>query len=259
MKRYRALVRTAPRLADSVSQKSGLHSLVRAFSLFATCIILQFPASATTFDPADIVGTVSDSPSGAFANGSLDGWEERSFEGNTDYELVTDHETRVLRGHTRQQASILYREQIIDVRKTPVVNWSWKVDRTFKDIDEQTKDGDDFPARLYVVTKIGFLPWETLAINYVWSSHLPIGESWSNPYTDKAKMVVIDSGDTNVGRWAAHSRNVAEDFKTLFDTDIEQIDGFAVMVDGDNSKKESVAWFGEISFSPAASTSDAAN
>lgn len=188
-------------------------------------------------------------PPGVFSNGSLDGWSERSFEGNSVYELVDDNGVKVLKGYTDKQASIFYREQSVDLARTPVINWSWKVDRIFKDINEKERSGDDFPARLYVVAKTGLLPWDTLAINYVWSSQLPIDDSWPNPFTDKAQMVVIQTGDTDVGKWTTHSRNVAEDFKSLFNKDIDEINGFAVMVDGDNARKEATAWFGEISFS----------
>lgn len=191
---------------------------------------------------------VSDKPTGQFSNGSLAGWEERSFEGNTRYELVQDSGLQVLEGQTNGKASVLYKKQSIDIKKTPLVNWSWKINKTFDNIDERTRGGDDFPARLYVVAKVGFLPWDTLAINYVWASEAQIGDTWENPFTGKAIMVAVESGDTHAGMWTRHSRNVAQDFKTLFGKDISEINGYAVMVDGDNSRQEATSWFGEISF-----------
>jgi hypothetical protein len=192
--------------------------------------------------------TPGNRPVGDFASESLSGWTERSFDGHTNYELVEEHGTRVLKGHTVGQASILFREETIDLTSTPLIEWSWKVDRTFKDIDERSREGDDFPARLYVVAQTGFLPWETVAINYVWSSLIPIDASWLNPFTDKARMVVVQSGGMHVGDWIQQRRNVAEDFKTFFNMDITELSGYAVMVDGDNSGMEAVAWFGQIQF-----------
>ena len=186
--------------------------------------------------------------SGSFAPKSLDGWSERSFSGKTDYQLVNDKGLRVLKGHTQGKASILYREQTVDLIKNPVIHWSWKVDRTYMNIDEQAREGDDFPARLYVVAQVGFLPWETLAINYVWASKVAEGESWTSPYTKKAMMIAVQSGDAHVGSWTIQSRNVAKDFKTHFGMDIKELSGFAVMVDGDNGMREATAWFGEIEF-----------
>ncbi len=190
-----------------------------------------------------------DGPTGDFSNASLKGWKERSFAGNTDYEMVEEQGSRVLRGHTNGKASILYTEQSVNLKNTPVIEWSWKVDRTYEGINERSRQGDDFPARLYVVAKTGFLPWDTLAINYVWSADAPLGDSWANPFTRKAQMVVVQTGNQHVGTWVQQQRNVAEDFKTYFDTDITDLSGYAVMVDGDNAKREAIAWFGQIQFS----------
>lgn len=188
-------------------------------------------------------------PTGAFNALSLSDWKERSFSGNTQYELVQENGTRVLKGHTQGQASILYKEQTIDLSTQPIIHWSWKVDTTFADLDEKSRGGDDFPARLYVVVKTGFLPWDTLAINYVWSAHAPVNDGWTNPFTDKAHMIAVQSGPQHVGEWVSQSRNVADDFRQAFGVDIDSLDGYAVMVDGDNAGQEATAWFGEISFS----------
>lgn len=214
--------------------------------LFACLLVAAVSPTATIAD------TVSNMPAGPFSEGTLDGWSERSFEGNTRYELVNENNVTVLKGQTKNQASIFYREESVDLNKTPVINWSWKVDRTFDDINEKIKSGDDFPARLYVVAKTGVMPWNTVAINYVWASQQPIGANWPNPFTDKAQMVVIQSGDEQVGNWTSHSRDVAKDFKELFGKQIDKINGYAVMVDGDNAQKEATAWFGQISFSDSA-------
>ena len=233
------------------SYTNYLPLLLDMISMHSISIILAATVvSAIGISSSHASAVISNQPSGAFSTNALDGWAENSFAGNTDYELVDDGEISVLRGHTQGEASVLYREADIDLTKTPIINWSWKIDHIYNDINEHTKEGDDFPARLYVVVKTGFLPWETLAINYVWASHTPVGVSWYNPFTDKAIMVAVQSGDENAGKWSVHSRNVIEDFKTLFDLDTTEINGYAVMVDGDNSSKDGTAWFGEIDFTP---------
>lgn len=192
---------------------------------------------------------LSQQPSAPFKDLTLKNWKEKSFSGNTHYELVQLDGTRVLKGSTEGAASILYREETIDISKTPTISWSWKIEGVYDDIDEKSKSGDDFPARLYVVTKTGILPWQTLALNYVWSSEQGVGDSWSNPFTAKAKMIVVQSGNSNAGKWVTQSRDVAADFKKYFGKDIKKIDGYAVMVDGDNADKNGTAWYADISFS----------
>jgi hypothetical protein len=187
-------------------------------------------------------------PTAPFKDLTLRDWEERSFSGNSRYEIVNLGGTRVLKGSTDSAASILYKKDTIDLTKTPTISWSWKINGIYNDVDEQTRQGDDFPARLYVVVQTGLLPWETLAINYVWSSSQELGTSWTSPFTEKSKMLAVQSGRSNAGKWVNQSRNIVADFKELFGEEVEEIDGYAVMIDGDNANKKGTAWFAEINF-----------
>lgn len=222
-------------------QRTSSSGIAIASSVLATVLLL---VSFT-----QLAESANDHPQPEHAFGSIDGWKERSFSGNTDYRLVDDGGVEVLRGHTKGQASIFYKEQDVDLDKTPVVSWSWKIAGSFENSDEKSRAGDDFPARVYVVARVGLLPWDTLAINYVWSSKNALGTTWANPFTDKAMMVVVKSGDADAGKWVTHSRDVASDFETLFGRKIRKIQGYAVMVDGDNTGSEGTAWFGNIAFS----------
>lgn len=220
---------------------TGLAQCVLSVGLALSTILLPGPAAWASDQSID-------EPSAPFNDRTLKSWQEKSFSGNTHYEIVELDGTRVLKGSTEGAASILYKEQAVDLRKNPVISWSWKIDGVYDDIDEKTRAGDDFPARLYVVSKTGILPWQTLAINYVWSSEQEVGDSWSNPFTEKAKMIVVQSGNSNAGQWVTQTRNVAEDFKKHFGKDIKKINGYAVMVDGDNADKTGTAWYADISF-----------
>jgi len=186
---------------------------------------------------------------GSFPDPSLKQWIEHSFVGNTKYEIVDAGAEKVLKGSADGTASVLYTEQKVDVAKTPWVNWSWQVENTLGPIKEQTKAGDDFPGRLYLVVRTGFLPWETTVVNYVWSSTSEAGTHWFSPCTANSVMIALRSGDKDIGQWQHERRNVVDDFKTFFDLDIDKLDAYAVMVDADNSGKRATAYFGNISFS----------
>jgi len=187
-------------------------------------------------------------PNGSFPDPSLNDWVVKSFAGHTRYSVVPAGNDQVLEGFANGTASVLYREQTVPVGETPWLSWSWRIENTYGSINEQSKNGDDFPARLYVVVRTGFLPWETVAINYVWSSSTPIDTSWVNPFTKKSVMLAIQSGDEGIGAWRHERRNVVSDFRTFFDMEITEIDGYAVMVDGDNTGKKATAFFGNIAF-----------
>ena len=221
---------------------------------------LAFALLASAATPPGVAaddGTRPEPLPGPFPDASLADWKERSFEGSTDYALVEEDGIRALRGHARGTASILYRERTVDLDATPVLEWSWKIDRVYPAIDERTRAGDDYPARLYVVARVGLLPWDTLALNYVWSSNeANPDDSWPNPFTDKAAMIPVRSGAGEVGRWTHERRDVAADFRAAFGRRIDEIDGYAVMVDGDNGDREARAWFGHIGFVPRGADED---
>ena len=220
-------------------------SATRRTLVLAAVLTLPIPA-ISTITPS--LAAEGDAPPGPFPERSLSSWKERSFEGNTDYRLVEEGGVRVLRGRTDGAASILYRERKVDLERTPLLEWSWKVDTVYTGNEERTRAGDDFPARIYVVVRTGLFPWQTLAINYVWSAEATPGDSWPNPFTDKAMMIAVRSGPADVGRWVHERRDVAADFRAAFGQRVDEIDGYAVMVDGDNGGRQASAWFGDLAF-----------
>lgn len=186
---------------------------------------------------------------GDFAHGDLGGWEDKTFDGKTRYTLVVNDGRHALKADSRDAASGLYKPTRVDLEKTPYLHWSWKVSNTLGDIDEHTKAGDDYPARVYVVFSGGVLFWRTRAINYVWSSNQPSGSTWENAFTGNARMIAVRSGDTESGRWVHERRDIRRDYRRLFDTDVRYTDAVAIMTDTDNSHQSAVAYYGDIYFS----------
>lgn len=173
-------------------------------------------------------------------------WQREPFQGQTAYEL----DGEALRARCANSASGLYLRQRIDLRRTPVLEWSWRVDAVFDPaVDERTKAGDDFPARVYVVSDGGVAVWRTRAINYVWASAAPPGASWPNPFAQQAQMVVLRSGAPAApGTWVSERRNVRDDFRRYHGRDLEAIDAVAIMTDCDNRAATATAWYGALRF-----------
>lgn len=186
---------------------------------------------------------------GQFSAASLQSWQNKVFAGETQYTLTVDEGMQVLRAESNASASGLYREIEVDLTQTPYLNWSWKVDNVLQNIDERTKAGDDFPARVYLVVSGGALFWQTQSLVYVWSSQHPVGSRWNNPFTDNARHIAVRSGTDQSGQWLQEKRNVKKDFEALFGTSIDRIDAVAIMTDTDNSGQAAVAWYGDIYFS----------
>ena len=186
---------------------------------------------------------------GNFSAGVLTGWKTKDFKGQTQYQLSKIDGVQALKADSDAAASGLFYEQRIDLEKTPIMNWRWRIENRMGKIDEQAKSGDDFTARVYVVKSGGLVFWNTKAINYVWASTSPKDKTWPNPFAgDHAMMMAVRSSSDETGTWYTEKRNVREDFKRLTGEDIKSIDAIAIMTDTDNAKGKATAYYGDIYF-----------
>jgi len=197
-------------------------------------------------------------------------WEPLTFKNiprHTDYALVKDGGQTVLKAVSRAAASGLIRKITIDPKEYPVIAWRWKVSNIYRKGDVTQKSGDDYPARLYITfvyqpDKVGFLEklkYETAkliygeyppggALNYIWDSKAPVGTTVPNPYSDRARMVVVESGAGRLNQWVEEQRNLLEDYQKAFGTPPPPISGVAVMSDSDNTGEAATAYYGDIVF-----------
>ncbi len=185
---------------------------------------------------------------GRFEQADMDGWKVKRFKGETQYTLSPAPNGHSLKAYSEASASALYKKVEIDLTKSPYLNWSWRITRPLSNVDETTKQGDDYVARVYVVVSKGLFSMNTLALSYVWSGHQEQGTLWPNAFTEKAAMIAVRSGTKDAGQWLTEKRNVREDFKRAFGRDIKKIDGVALMTDTDNSNQSAIAWYGNIRF-----------
>jgi len=210
------------------------------FSALLSILLSVLPVRADDYKPL----IVSD-----FSHEGLDYWQQKSFQGNSDYQIVEIDGRRVLRAETRSAASALYKSMEIDLRKTPFLNWSWRVDNTYSLTKPESKSDDDYPARIYVVIKEGFFPWQTKALNYVWCNSKTEKSFWPNPFTASAIMIPVRCGDENLGQWFTERVNIVEDFQRVFHRSIDTAHGVAIMSDSDNAGGSATAYYQGISFS----------
>jgi hypothetical protein len=198
-----------------------------------------------------------------------DGWKPLTFKKipkHTSYEVVKDGEHVVVKATSDASASGLTKEVRIDPKEFPIVRWQWKIDNLLQKSDATRKDGDDYPARLYITfeydpdkvnfsKKLKFKAGQVVfgdipigAISYVWETKAPVGAIIDNAYTDFVKMIVVESGPQKIGLWADESRNVYEDYKKAFGEEPPMINGVAIMSDTDNTKESATAYYGDIVF-----------
>ena len=163
--------------------------------------------------------------------------------------------------------ALLGRPVAVDLKKTPILCWQWRIDAPVASADMNTKSGDDYAARVYLTFSV---PPEQLglgtraklalarsiygdqvpdaALNYVWDNTHPVGTLQDNAYTDRTRMLVLRSGTAKAGVWVQERRNVRKDFQLAFGDVGGQLGGLAIASDTDNTGEKAHAGFADFRF-----------
>lgn len=200
-------------------------------------LVAAHPApGGLTFTPADILG-----------------WPAKLFRGETRYAGAEVDGRPAVRADCDGSASMLLLQRSIDLAATPIVEWSWGVEGIFDGAaEEQRRDGDDYAARLYVVSGSFLNPLELKAINYVWASRMPAGADWPSAYAPQSRVVAVRSGRPDGAMpWKTERRDIRADFRRYHGVDIDALDAIAIMTDCDDRRAMAAAWYGPLRFLPA--------
>ena len=187
-----------------------------------------------------------------FTEEELNNLEVRKVRGakkKTVYSVGKNDKGNFLRAEADNAASGLGKKILIDLNLTPIINITWKVEEDLSGINEKSKKGHDYAARVFVIKKTGATPLSNRAINYVFSSNLNIKDNNPSPYTKKSIDYVLSTTIENLNEWVTVKANVKEHFMKLHNLDIKELNGIAIMSDTDNSKRKSIAYYQNIYFS----------
>ena len=191
---------------------------------------------------------------------SLNNWVPLNFE------KIKKHSTykvkdSVLIAKSDASASGIIFKKTYDIYKYPVLSFKWKINNIYKKGDATTKDGDDYPIRIYIMFQYnpdkasffdsvkyglaksiyGKYPPHS-ALNYIWANKKQKKRIITSAYTDKAKMIVTDFGDKYLNIWREHSVNVLKDYKEAFGQNPPAKVSLAIMTDSDNTKESSLSY-----------------
>ena len=199
---------------------------------------------------------------------TLDDWKPFTFpkiKSHSTYTIEREGDRSFLRAESRASASAIVYKNEFDVYQYPRVRWRWKVQNLYEKADATTKQGDDFPIRIYIMfvydpekagfgesIKYGFAkslygeypPHSSL--NYVWSSKEHPARIITNPYTDRAKDILLRKGPALVGTWQDEEVDIVADYEAAFGTKPPQKARIAIMNDSDNTGEAAVSWVDHI-------------
>lgn len=193
-----------------------------------------------------------------------------AFEGQsrrTEYRLVDEDGRTVLRARADASTAGIIRDVRVDPATHPVLAWRWKATALPEKADLRTKAGDDYAARLYVTfdLPLGELSFgdamgvrlarlfygrdvPAAALCYVWATRAAAGTIVPNAYTDRVRMVVVESGPARLGQWLAYERDVAADYRAAFGAAPPPVNGVVVSTDTDNTRGRAEAFYGDVRF-----------
>tara|TARA_B100000029_G_scaffold239954_1_gene237131 strand:+ start:2687 stop:3337 length:651 start_codon:yes stop_codon:yes gene_type:complete len=187
-----------------------------------------------------------------FTKEELETLEVRKVRGanaKTDYSIGKNENGNFLKAVSNNSASGLGKEIKIDLKKTPYLNITWKVEKDLNGIDEKSKKGHDYAARVFVVKKTGVTPLSNRAMNYVFSSNEDVNTFHPSPFTKKSIDYVLSTTKDYLNEWVTVKVNVKKHFKRFHNLELDEINGVAIMADTDNSKLSSISYYQNIYFS----------
>ena len=183
------------------------------------------------------------------------------------FSLVEDLGATVLKVDSDDSAGTVALPFNVQPTDTPHLTWRWKINRVVESADSTKKSGDDYAARVYVFFDV---PLETLsftertkirlarllassdvptaALCYVWDNKTPVGVRHWSPYTNRVKILTLQSGNTHANEWIQEKHDVAADFRASFGTAAPRIIGVAVGNDTDQTGERVTTWFGDVTF-----------
>lgn len=189
----------------------------------------------------------------------------------TDYRIGDRSGERALFAGGRGVSSGLRCNVQLPMTASPRVRWRWLAEQVPAGMNCGDDDTDDAPARVGIgfdgdLADLAFrqrafydlvelvtgqrLPFATLM--YVWDAQLPVGTVVNNARTDRIRYLVVDSGPAGAGRWRAHERDIAADYRRVFQEPLPRtISSVGLVTDSDDLKVDVSTWYGDITLHAA--------
>ena len=239
-------------------------SLVRYWFVAAYSILLMLLSCLNLYAEGDRVFLHED-----FID--LQNWKPLFFpkiKRHTEYTIEKNGDRSCLRAESNASASGLILKKEFNVFEYPKLKWRWKISNVYLKGNAEEKSGDDYPIRIYVIFKYnrdkasfgqriryglaktiyGEYPPQSSLI-YIWESKTHNKRIITNPFAEEGKMIILETGEDNAGKWLQEEVNIVEDYRKAFGNMPPPIAGLAIMNDSDNTGEKSVSYVDFIEIS----------
>jgi hypothetical protein len=162
--------------------------------------------------------------------------------------VVEDEGHRALFLKSHNEHSTIAKEIRVDLRVTPILEWTWKAVRLPAGADIRTKETSDLTAHIYVIWPRFPAVLRARLIGYVWDTSAPAQTIERSRKTGTVHFFVLRSGPAELNQWLTERRNVYEDYRKVFGEDPEDPRAIALSIDTNDTRSVAEALIGRITF-----------
>jgi len=190
----------------------------------------------------------------AGATGVPTGWSVYATVGGRpryDFAIVLDEGRKALHMASRDDHSTIAKTVRVDLRTTPILEWSWKVVSLPAGADIRRRERSDVTGHLFVIWPRMPSLLRSRLIGYIWDGLLPVGSIETSRKSRLVTFLVAHSGTTDLGCWVVERRNVYEDYRRVYGEDPDPTGAIALSIDTNDTHSTAAAFIGQIAFLPA--------
>jgi hypothetical protein len=167
-----------------------------------------------------------------------------------DMIVVDNGGRKVLHLKSRNEGSTISKEVKgkVDVKETPVLEWSWRIVALPKGGNSCVKSTDDQAGQVFVMWPRFPEQVRSRIIGYVWDSTQPAGTMCKSEKTGMVTYIVVRSGDADLGKWLTERRNVRDDFKKIYGEEPDNPGVVSVSIDSNDTGSYAESFLGPIIF-----------
>ena len=179
------------------------------------------------------------------------GWKSQNWGSpRYDFAIAAKEGAKVLHMRSANDGSTVSKEVKgkVDLKETPVLEWTWKVTALPRGGNSCKKATDDQAGQIFVVWPRFPEAVRSRIIGYVWDSTLPVGTTCKSEKSGTVTYIVVRSGPAELGKWLTERRTVAEAFKKTYKDDLEPPAAVSVAIDSNDTGSTAEAFMGTILF-----------
>src|SRR5262245_5381169 len=185
------------------------------------------------------------------AHGVPDGWRKYETIGGHpayDFSIVEDGGRRALRMQSREDHSTIAKDLAVDLTKTPILEWTWKIRSVPDGGDVRRRETSDLTAHVFVVWPRMPAMLRSRLIGYGWDATAPAGTITRSRKTSTVTFVLLHSGREELDRWITERRNVVGDYRRIYGEAPDNPGALALSIDTNDTRSSAEGLIGSIRF-----------